>query len=114
MKFNINYLLHHISVIRLLLAVPSTKHVELIKIEWNRKDLHRDVRIAILQVTIISLVKISLQLNAIDQKGAFGLLNSANARYSDAAWQIIELASNSTNPEVLLALLGVGTLTVYS
>ncbi len=39
-------------VIRLLTAQPTEPHIEMIMHEWNRAELHRDVRIVILQAAI--------------------------------------------------------------
>lgn len=37
-------------LIRLLSATPSDEHVKMILHEWNREEIHRDVRISILLV----------------------------------------------------------------
>ncbi len=39
-------------VIRLLASIPSEKHIKMIAKEWSRPNLHRDVKIAIVQQVI--------------------------------------------------------------
>ncbi len=74
-------------LIRLLAKTPTDQHVQMILHEWNRAELHRDVRIAILG-------------------SAFEFLASKSAKCEAAAWSIIETAVKITNVEILIALLG--------
>jgi hypothetical protein len=74
-------------LIRLLSKTPTDQHVQMILHEWNRAELHRDVRIAILGC-------------------AFEFLASKSVKCEAAAWSIIETAVKITNVEILVALLG--------
>lgn len=74
-------------LIRLLAKTPTDQHVQMILHEWNRAELHRDVRIAILGC-------------------AFEFLASKSEKCEAAAWNIIETAVKISNVEILVALLG--------
>ncbi len=42
-------------IIRLLVGQPTEQHIQMILHEWNRAEVHRDVKIAIIQAAIAFL-----------------------------------------------------------
>jgi hypothetical protein len=84
-------------IIRMLMKEPSKEHLEIIKHEWNRSELHRDVRIVILTMALHAL-----GLGVPEQE--------------DIAWYILEspvaedfakrITNATTRAEIATAILG--------
>ncbi len=72
-------------IVRLLMAQPIPENLAILVREWKRKDLHRDVRITMLQL---------------------GLQLLQNDRFGDVAWELLDVAVTIQNTEFLAALLG--------
>jgi hypothetical protein len=72
-------------IVRLLMAQPIPENLSILVREWKRKDLHRDVRITMLQL---------------------GLQLLQNDRFGDVAWELLDVAVTIQNTEFLAALLG--------
>jgi hypothetical protein len=72
---------------RLVASNTTRTNMEMVLHEWERKELHRDVRITILQIAI-------------------NFLNIPEGRGNETAWKILESAIRNDNPEILTALLG--------
>jgi hypothetical protein len=70
-------------VIRMLASKPTNENIEMIVFEWKRKELHRDVRLAILKAAL-----------EFAKKPAF----------VDLAWAILESAPLCPDQEILIAL----------
>lgn len=68
----------------MLAARPILSHIKMIQKEWKRKELHRDIRILILQK-------------------AFGFLDIPEGEA--IGWDILESALTNDNPEIVTALL---------
>lgn len=79
-------------IMRLLTASPTTENIEIVLHEWNRKELHRDVAITIIQC-------------------AFAFLKSPDASKNALGWKIIELTFEKypSHSEILTTLLATKT-----
>jgi hypothetical protein len=74
-------------IIRLLMAEPTEEHLKIIRHEWDREEVHRDVRITMLQTAMICL-------------------HSNVDATAEIAWHILESSTKLENPEILTAVLG--------
>eukprot|EP01126_Amoeba_proteus_P052784 TRINITY_DN6404_c0_g1_i5.p1 TRINITY_DN6404_c0_g1~~TRINITY_DN6404_c0_g1_i5.p1 ORF type:complete len:1309 (-),score=267.46 TRINITY_DN6404_c0_g1_i5:119-4045(-) len=79
-------------MIRILASVPTSKHISMIEREWDRKELHRDVRIAII-------------------KAGFALLHKNTEKGTRVAWKVFSQALEKQGEwkgaeEILISLLG--------
>lgn len=84
-------------IIRMLMKEPSKEHLEIIKHEWNRPELHRDIRVVILTMALHALT-----LSVPEQE--------------EIAWYILEspvspqftqrITNATTRAEIVTAILG--------
>jgi len=42
-------------ILRLLIRDPTEAHLKMIKHEWDREEVHRDIRVTIIQLAFITL-----------------------------------------------------------
>ncbi len=75
-------------IMRLLTSSPTTENIEMVLHEWNRKELHRDVAITIIQC-------------------AFAFLKSPDENKNALGWKILELTFEKypSHSEILTTLL---------
>eukprot|EP01125_Pyxidicula_operculata_P011544 TRINITY_DN3779_c0_g1_i1.p1 TRINITY_DN3779_c0_g1~~TRINITY_DN3779_c0_g1_i1.p1 ORF type:complete len:2107 (-),score=549.17 TRINITY_DN3779_c0_g1_i1:67-5526(-) len=80
-------------VVRLLSESLTSTHIDMIEREWNRKELHRDVRIVVIRAAFL-LLKLDSERST---KVAWDIINTTISKQGE--WKQIE--------EMLTALLGV-------
>jgi len=75
----------HKAIIRLLMSNPTEDIIKILLKEWKHKELHRDVRITLLQETMVLL---------------------KNKRIGHLAWNLLDTAVDTPNAEVQAAIVG--------